>query len=46
MNTLEEIAAKTTERIGKKRKRFLFPPSAPLRRKGGPEPRNFSLRKL
>lgn len=46
MNILEEIAAKTTERIRKEKEAdSSFPPSAPLRRKGGPEP-GFSLRKL
>ena len=47
MNILEEIAAKTTEAdFGREKKRFLCPPSAPLRSTGGPEPQNFSLRKL
>ena len=47
MNILEEIAAKTTERIRKEKgSDSSFHPPAPLRRKGGPEPRNFSLRKL
>lgn len=33
MNILEEIAAKTIERIRKERKRSLFPPSVPLLKK-------------